>query len=202
MTNVAERGPGVVWHGPEGRPVVVVLDPAGEAPRGDLPPTWRPLAERLRIAWCRLPAEAAGFPDVDEVLDGRADRVHVVVGGRATAPALAAAADRADVVRAVLVVDPVDDRADGSGASWWEQDAVPLRRRLDEVGIAVRCFVSGDDDPAVRVDHPVPLGHPDVVGRVVEFLAAHEVVDGLPEAWEEVRAAVAEPLERARRQER
>jgi pimeloyl-ACP methyl ester carboxylesterase len=206
-------GPAVVWRGPAGAPAVVVLDPAGEAKHNELPATWRPLAEHLRVGWCRLPAEVGEAPAVTDVLvglaDGAVEHVHLVAGGTAAEPALRLAARYRDVVRTVVAVDPAPGRAAAEGESptdWWDRETAGERGQLTDAGVRVRCFVSRDTDPSVRVERPVPLGHPDVVGRLVEtLLSDRQPGEGEPEhraevaeAWQTVREHVGGPLERAR----
>lgn len=86
MEETRTHGPAVVWAGPDDAPVVVVLDPAGVGLHGDLPASWRPLAEHLRVMWCRLPASDGSWREVDEALSGfaaRGERVHLVAGAGA-----------------------------------------------------------------------------------------------------------------------
>jgi pimeloyl-ACP methyl ester carboxylesterase len=208
---VRSAGPALVWRGPEQGPVLLVLDPAGEAKHNELPATWRPLAEHLRVGWCRLPAEVGDAPAVTEVLadlaDGGTEHVHLVAGGTAAEAALRLAARYRDIVRTVVVVDPAPPRAtvaDADPADWWDRETAGDRRRLAEAGVRVSCFVSREGDPSVRVERPVPLGHPDVVGRLVETLISQgqagepEQRVGVAEAWRTVREHVAGPLQRAR----
>jgi len=86
MEETRTHGPAVVWAGPEDAPVVVVLDPAGVGVHGDLPASWRPLTEHLRVMWCRLPASEEPWREVDEALSdfgSRGVRVHLVAGAGA-----------------------------------------------------------------------------------------------------------------------
>ncbi|MBB5960257.1 hypothetical protein FHS29_006880 [Saccharothrix tamanrassetensis] len=86
MTEAKSSGPSVVWEGPTDAPVVLVLDPSGAAPHGDLPATWRPLTEHLRIVWCRLPVTDEPLHEVESVLADLAGRdVHLVAGAAAGA---------------------------------------------------------------------------------------------------------------------
>ncbi|XVV06386.1 hypothetical protein ACQPW3_13735 [Actinosynnema sp. CA-248983] len=88
MGETRTTGPSVVWAGPVDAPAVVVLDPSGAAPHGDLPATWRPLTDHLQVMWCRLPAADQPWQEVDEVLAEFRDRdvpVHLVAGAAAGA---------------------------------------------------------------------------------------------------------------------
>ncbi|WP_433271908.1 hypothetical protein ACQPZF_14405 [Actinosynnema sp. CS-041913] len=86
MTEAKPSGPSVVWAGPSGAPVVLVLDPAGAAPHGELPATWRPLTEHLRVVWCRLPVADEPLHEAEAVLADLADQeVHLVAGAAAGA---------------------------------------------------------------------------------------------------------------------
>lgn len=169
--------PGLVWHGPENGLTVLVLDLGGLADHGALPATWRPLAEHLRIGWNRY----AGLDGIDAMLAGLGP-VHLVSSGRATEAVLRLAVRHADQVRSVVVVDPTPT-------------AEAVRGELAKEGVVLRTFIS---DRTVRVD-PAPLGHPDVVGRIVETLLAVEPDHGeIAEDWERVREQVAGALRRAR----
>ncbi|PRX50956.1 hypothetical protein B0I33_101108 [Prauserella shujinwangii] len=214
---VRSAGPSVVWQGPGEAPAVLVLDPAGEAKHNELPATWRDLAEHLRVGWCRLPAEVGDEPSVEDILGGLRQRAHLVASGTAAELALRLALEHSDVVRSVIAVDPspsgpsaprVNDFS--SSAVWWDDTTAARRKKLLSRGIRVECFVHRDSDPAVRVEPPVPLGHPDVVGRVVQTLlsfqgdrADPEPVEPerreIAEAWRAVRERFGPPLERARR---
>ncbi|WP_197319103.1 hypothetical protein [Saccharomonospora sp. NB11] len=214
---VRREGPPVVWHGPEAAPVLLVLDPAGEAKHDTLPATWRPLAEHLRVGWCRLPAETGDTPSVEELLEGVTTRVHLVAAGTAAEAALRLAETHTDRVRSVVVADPaparrdgIDADAHGSYADWWDTDTAATRQHLLARGVRVAAFVSRDTDPAVRVEPPVPLGHPEVVGRVVQLLLSFQGDRADPEpveperaevaqAWQAVRTQFGPALERARR---
>jgi hypothetical protein len=192
---VRADGPEVVWHGPgKDAPVMLVLDPAGEAKHDELPGTWRPLTEYLRVGWCRLPAG----PAVRDELR-RSAPVHLVAAGTAVEPALRLAERHPESVRFLIAIDPAPA---GSTAEdprgWWDRDIAPRRHELAEHGVRVHGFVSRDSDPTIRVEPPAPLGHPHVVARVVQLLLAddperHELV----RAWETVREHVGPALERA-----
>lgn len=210
-------GPSRVWEGPANAPVTLVLDPAGEAKHGRLPATWRPLAEHLRIGWWRLPADVGEEPTVGDVLDGLTQRVHLVASGTAAEPALRLADEHAGHVRSVLVADPAplewpDWGGDDYGpvATWWDSATEVARLQLRARGVQVGAFVSRESDPAMRVPPPVPLGHPDVVGRFMQTLLAFQGdrADAEPvepereriaEVWQVVQKCFGPPLERARR---
>ncbi|GAA1339487.1 hypothetical protein [Saccharothrix algeriensis] len=86
MTQTEPTGPSVVWAGPSDAPVVLVLDPAGAAPHGELPATWRPLTEHLQVVWCRLPVTDDPLREAEVVLAELRDRrVHLVAGAAAGA---------------------------------------------------------------------------------------------------------------------
>lgn len=214
---VRGAGPAVVWEGPEDAPVIIVLDPAGEAKHGQVPATWRPLAEHLRVGWFRLPAEAGDEPTVEDVIGHVTRRMHLVASGTAAEPALRLALEHAGLVRSLVVVDPapVDPSTSTihdyqSAVDWWNSETEATRRRLLADGVRLGAFVSRESDPAVRVEPPVPLGHPDVVGRVVQTLLSFEGnrADAEPveperaevaDAWHAVQERFGPPLERARR---
>jgi pimeloyl-ACP methyl ester carboxylesterase len=168
--------PVLAWHGPADGPTVLVLDPGGEADHGSLPATWRPLAQHLRIGWSRF----AGLDGIDAMLAG-VGPVHLVSSGPGTEAVLRLATRHADQVRSVTIVDPTPT-------------AEAVRRELSADGVVLRTFVS---DRSVRVE-PAPLGHPDVVGRIVETLLAMEPDHGeLADDWDRIRDSVAGPLRRA-----
>ncbi|HEY0497750.1 MAG TPA: hypothetical protein VGD48_18530 [Kutzneria sp.] len=170
--------PDLVWDGPQDGPTVLVVDPGPDNGHGQLPATWRPLAQHLRIGWCR------GADDVDTLLSGLGP-VHLVSSGPATETVLGAAGRHAGQVRSVVVVDPTAAAED-------------MRHELAEQRVVVRTFVSNGDDPAVRVE-PAPLGHPDVVGRIVETLLSMEPQHGeIADDWQRIRAGVEDAMRRAR----
>ena len=181
-------GPAVVWHG-EGPESVLVLDPAGEAKHDELPGTWRPLSEHLRIGWYRLPTshEPPEFTD---------EPVHLVASGAAALAALDLAEQHGDVVRSVIVFDPTAPHRD-MDTDWWDDETEPQRRRLADQDVQVRCFVSRYDDPTMRARRPVPLGHPHVVGRLAQLLASEGTQ--VAQAWSEAREHIAPAMNRALR---
>jgi pimeloyl-ACP methyl ester carboxylesterase len=149
-------GAPIVWAGQENGPALVVVDPAGEAIHDELPATWRRLAEHFQVAWCRTPASDRSLEDVEDVLETLTERqasANLVASGDACPAAIAIARQFADMVSAVLLVDPVDDDTD----------------TLADTDIEVR--VIARTHPGDRVDAPMPLGHPDVVEGLVAALA-------------------------------
>ncbi|MEU4806167.1 hypothetical protein [Actinosynnema sp. NPDC023587] len=102
MTETEPSGPSVVRSGPTGAPVVLVLDPAGAAPHGELPATWRPLTEHLRVVWCRLPVVDEPLRAAEDVLAELAGQeVHLVAGAAAGADVGELANRHRDQVRSV-----------------------------------------------------------------------------------------------------
>lgn len=184
--DVRADGPAVVRKGPAHGSAVVVIDPSGEGKHDELPATWRPLAEAVAVVWWRLPAAARVGMDGDavpaELTDGLAP-VYVVSRGDAALLAVSLAAQRRDVVRGVILVDPP-----------WQDES------LSSVG---------DTTPSVTVHHVVtgqsghdrdglPLGHPDVVRAVLGTLLATEIGHGrrvspprAPDVWQRARARFA-----------
>ncbi|WP_394615782.1 hypothetical protein JNUCC0626_39615 [Lentzea sp. JNUCC 0626] len=140
-------GPGVVADGPAGAATVLVIDPAGEALHDEIPATWRPLSETVRIVWLRVPAAPGWKSTVDTVLTRHRDDTRtvldVVTSGPIAADVLDLVASHPDLVRSVLVVDP----------------EVPVEATFAQVIPHTASAVS-----------PLPLGHPDVVSGVVAAL--------------------------------
>ncbi|MCE7007027.1 hypothetical protein LWC34_29975 [Kibdelosporangium philippinense] len=153
------QGPAVVWTGLDHGPALVVVDPVDAAKHAEVPATWRPLAERFQIAWCRVPAGGGSLRDVEDVLETLAQdqtRADMVASGMVCKGAIALAALFDATVRSVLLVDPGPvDPGDRLGA------AAEVRTRV------VARSVGGDRD---RVEPPIPLGHPDVVDGVITAL--------------------------------
>ncbi|MBB4683267.1 hypothetical protein [Amycolatopsis jiangsuensis] len=166
------EGPTVVTAG-EGGPQLIVLDPAGLSKHGELPATWRPLAEDHRIVWCREPSEGA-LSQADDLLgdaDPGAPPISVVASGPLAGDALALAERHPGAARRVLLVDPAaegfleaDDATDAD-ADWMAEhrDRVTALR---EAGTEVRVIAHSRDDERDRVPAPLPLGHPDVAAAV------------------------------------
>ncbi|MCE7007017.1 hypothetical protein LWC34_29925 [Kibdelosporangium philippinense] len=164
------QGPAVVWAGLDQGPALVVIDPAGEATHAEVPATWRPLAERFQIAWCRVPATGESLRDVEDVLETLAQdqtRADLVVSGLVSDGALALAALFDATVRSVLLVNP------GPVEPGDQVRAAGVRSRI------VAHSEGGDQD---REEPPIPLGHPDVVAGVITALA-----DADRQPWPDVR---------------
>jgi len=148
----------VVWAGLEHGPALVVIDPAGAAKHEDLPATWHQLAEHFQVAWCRTPASSHGLEDVEDVLETLTERnaaTTLVASGVACTAAVAIARQFADLVTAVLLVDPADDNT----------------ATLADTDVEVRVIARSHPGPDDRVDAPMPLGHPEVVEGLVAALA-------------------------------
>ena len=216
---VRGAGPAVVWQGPERAPVVLVLDPRRPKRRiaRDVATVGRTPADRVVSV-----AGEAGGVSVEELLGEVDQRVHLVAAARAAESALRLADEYSDRVRSVVVVDPAPRAISGEVApevgpgrgdsytDWWNTATAELRQKLIAEGVRVAAFVSRDTDPAVRVEPPVPLGHPDVVGRVVQLLLSFQGDRADPEpvepergevveAWHAVQERFGPALERARR---
>ncbi|MCX2950047.1 hypothetical protein [Lentzea sp. NEAU-D7] len=143
-------GPGVVTDGPAGAPTVLVIDPAGEAVHDEIPATWRPLTEHLRIVWLRAPAAPTWKSTVDTVLTRHRDDARSVLDVLTSGPLAADVIDlvsaHRDLVRSVLLVDP----------------EVPVDVPFAQV------IPHTNTTPV-----PLPLGHPDVVQGVLAALELH-----------------------------
>ncbi|MFC4002028.1 hypothetical protein ACFS2C_19235 [Prauserella oleivorans] len=156
------EGPSLVWAGPADGPTVVVLDPAGEAKHGELPPTWADLVARRRVCWVRLPVEGA-LTEAEELLSdpsGLGTPLDIVVSGPLAFEGLDMATRHPDVVRSVLVVDPepgehVDRRL----------------RDLAEAGVTATVVARRAASERDRIPPPLPLGHPDVTAAVAGAVA-------------------------------
>lgn len=153
-------GAPVVWAGQDDGPALVVVDPAGAARHDELPPTWDRLAEHFQVAWCRIPASESSLEDVEDVLETLTERrapTTLVASGDASPAAVAIARQFADIVTAVLLVDPV------------EEDNTAT---LADTGVEVRVVARSHHGPSDRVEAPMPLGHPEVVEGVATALAS------------------------------
>lgn len=152
-------GPAAVTEGTLDGPIVLVLDPAGEAKHEGLPATWRGRTRAWRVLWCRVPAEG-GLGAADEVLADPPGNgvVHVVSGGSAAGLALRLAEEHVGAVRSLLLVDPADDEAGGTAER---------HRRLRASGVAVEVYPHSPGETEVV---PLPLGHPDVVVAVAKSI--------------------------------
>jgi hypothetical protein len=151
------EGVPVVWTGKETGPALVVVDPTGAAKHEELPATWHQLAEHFQVAWCRTPASNRRLEDVEDVLETLTERnapVSLVASGEVCPAAVAIAHEFADIVNAVLLVDPAEDDT----------------ATLAEDDIDVRVIARSHPGPTDRVEAPMPLGHPEVVEGVVAAL--------------------------------
>lgn len=158
----------MVRKGPVHGPVVVVLDPEGNAKHDELPATWRALTEDVRVVWWRLPAALrAGLTDATlppELADGRP--VHLVASGSAALLAISLATEQPDRVRSIVLAGPPLGNGGASLAG-------------DTIGSAcVYHVVTAESD--VEADR-LPLGHPDVVAAVVRALLAADLQLGTDE---------------------
>jgi hypothetical protein len=162
---VRTAGPSMVSTGLSRAPTVVVLDPAGEAKRGLLPATWRPLGHHVHVVWWRLPAVArqnVSRRELAREFDQAVDGVRLVAGGRATVPAMELAVDCAATVRSLVLVDPPEPDVG---------ELTALARELGIENMPVQLVVSSAERRTVR---PLPLGHPEVVSAVVQTVAVVE----------------------------
>ncbi|SFW80631.1 hypothetical protein [Amycolatopsis australiensis] len=167
------EGPSVVTAGDPSGPKVIVLDPAGAARHDELPATWRPLAERRGIFWCRVPAGGA-LTEADDLLGdaGPGDPdIAVVAGGPFAAEALQLVERHPGAARQLLLVDPASDAFLPSGDAAkaneaWLAEHDDVVAKLREAGTEVRLAASSTESADDRVPPPLPLGHPDVVAAV------------------------------------
>ncbi|ASO21886.1 hypothetical protein FHR81_003535 [Actinoalloteichus hoggarensis] len=212
---VRSGGPLVVEHGPPGGPAVLVLDPAGEANHGGLPGTWRSLAERVRVMWCRLPATEAGVESNAELLDELAEYgmpAYLVASGTATQDALLLGAVKWRLVRAVLLIEP--DQEDSELDSPVPEGATDrLVRELAARGVPTRIIRRDPVHSGDAVGAPLPLGHPEVVDQIITTMAELESAASelggpgtrpslTPQDWTRMRTGLADELRRVRRRRR
>ncbi|HEX3647874.1 MAG TPA: hypothetical protein VHV49_05565 [Pseudonocardiaceae bacterium] len=157
-TEPRAAGPAVVRRGPSTGPTVVVLDPHGDARHAELPATWRPLAEDVRVVWWRLPAatrQGSTIEALAEQLTAAQEPVHLVGAGDAALHAVLLAARCRALVRSLVLVDP----------PW------PAGSPLGDLGsVMVQHLVTGE--------RGAPLGHPDVVAAVLEALVSADLWPG------------------------
>lgn len=160
---VRAHGPVLVWEGPREAPAVVVIDPAGAAKHGELPATWRPLARRRQVVWCRLPAVQGPFDQLTDVLREIAEHVgpsYVVTSGPVAQEMLRRVSSLADMVQGVLLVDPeTEEQADAEGLA-------------ENAGVDIKIVARSRPSKRDRVEPPLPLGHPDVVLPVARIVLA------------------------------
>lgn len=169
-------GPSAVGQVREG-PIVLVLDPAGEAPHGTLPATWHELTAHRSVVWCRLATEGA-LARADDLLaepDIGANRVDVVASGPTADAAFELIARRPNPVRSLLLVDPAAtqvDHTDGDPAgapiadARWVGRVQPRIRELEGQDVTVRVVAHSVGGSRDRIGPPLPLGHPDVLTAV------------------------------------
>ncbi|TNC27003.1 hypothetical protein [Amycolatopsis alkalitolerans] len=169
-------GPAVVTEGTLGGPIVLVLDPAGEAKHAGLPATWRAHLDSWRVVWCRTPVEG-GLGTANEILaDAAAKSVHVLTSGPIADEVLRLAEAHPTAVRSVLLVDPgatgFVEAGDGADADErWEADSEQRRVALARSGVDVRVIAHSSGGERDRIPAPLPLGHPDVVSAVRNSVA-------------------------------
>src|SRR3954463_14906610 len=164
------EGPSVVTAGDSAGPKIIVLDPAGAARHDELPATWRPLAERRGIFWCRVPAGGALTEADDLVGDhGPGDpEIAVVASGPFAADALQLVERHLGAATHLLLVDPASDAFLPSGDAAeanekWLAGHGGFGPRGREGGREVGLTPSPPGGREARVPPPLPLGHPDVV---------------------------------------
>ncbi|WP_410675974.1 hypothetical protein [Amycolatopsis sp. cmx-4-68] len=167
------EGPSVVTAGDLSGPKILVLDPAGAARHDELPATWRPLAGRRGIVWCRVPVGGA-LTEADDLMgdQGPSDpEIAVVASGPFAAEALQLVERHPGAATHLLLVDPASDAFLPSGDAAkaneaWLAEHDDVVAKLREAGTDVRIAASSTDGPEDRVPPPLPLGHPDVVAAV------------------------------------
>jgi pimeloyl-ACP methyl ester carboxylesterase len=175
---VRADGPAVVRKGPAGQPAVVVLDPRGDAKHGELPATWRSLAEDVEVVWWRLPTMVREGRDVgsliaDLAVDGR---LYLVGAGDAALLTLSLAGQyRAGVVSVVLVDPP------------WPDDVEAGQRLVDDPSLQVAQVWTDPEDM-------LPIGHPDVVRAVLLALLSADLTPTRSTSDGGVRMPAAESL--------
>jgi hypothetical protein len=175
---VRADGPAVVTEGTPDGPIVLVLDPAGEAKHDGLPATWRDQLDSWRVIWCRVPSDG-GLAAADEVLTeppGNGKTVHVLTSGPCTDEALRLAEAHTERVRSVLLVDPgatgfVEPGHGDDVDEKWEHDSEQRRWALTRSGVDVRVVAHSSGGARDRIPAPLPLGHPDVVTGVKKAIA-------------------------------
>ncbi|OXM50210.1 hypothetical protein CFP71_28665 [Amycolatopsis thailandensis] len=157
---VRAGGPPVVNNGEDEQATLLVLDPAGEGKNGELPATWRPLATRRRIVWCRLPVDGA-LSQADDLLgdtEAGDPPIDVVAAGESAEDALRLVERHPGAASHVLLVDPVPD------------ESSELAERVRSAGTVVEVLPHSTGEPYNRIPPPLPLGHPDVVAGITKIL--------------------------------
>ncbi|MFC3453654.1 hypothetical protein [Amycolatopsis speibonae] len=157
---VRAEGPPVVTDGDDEGAMLLVLDPAGEGKNGELPATWRPLAARRRIIWCRLPVDGA-LGQADDLFGDTEPGdppIDVVAAGESAGDALRLAERHPGAASHVLLIDPVPD------------ESSELAERVRSAGTSVAVLPHSIGEPYNRVPPPLPLGHPDVVAGITKIL--------------------------------
>ncbi|MEU4672351.1 hypothetical protein AB0F91_31335 [Amycolatopsis sp. NPDC023774] len=173
---VRADGPARVTAGRRGARRLVVLDPAGEAKHGGLPPTWRPFTEDHEVVWCRLPVKGAAR-EAAQALSGPTSHLgDLVASGPFAGDALRLAEEHRDHVRSVLLVDPAAEGVLSPGdaaaaADTWLADHGNQVAALRDTGIDVEVIAHTTDDTEDRIPPPLPLGHPRVAEAVRTALA-------------------------------
>ncbi|MFK0250769.1 hypothetical protein ACIQUM_39255 [Amycolatopsis azurea] len=157
---VRAEGPPVVNDGEDEQAKLLVLDPAGEGKNGELPATWRPLAARRQIIWCRLPVDGALSQAEDLLEDAEPGdpSIDVVAAGESAGDALRLAERHPGAAAHVLLIDPVPD------------ESSELAERVRSAGTAVEVLPHSEGEPYNRIPPPLPLGHPDVVAGLTKIL--------------------------------
>src|SRR3954468_1226002 len=146
---VRSEGPSVVTAGDPSGAKVVVLDPAGTAKHDELPATWRPVAEKRAVFWCRLPAGGA-LTEADDLLGDASPgdpEIAVVASGPFAAEALQLVERHPGAAAHLLLVDPASDAflASGDAAKandTWLDEHDDVVAKLREAGTEVRVIAS------------------------------------------------------------
>ncbi|HEY3754211.1 MAG TPA: hypothetical protein VGL80_33885 [Pseudonocardiaceae bacterium] len=176
--SVRADGPAVVRKGPAGQPAVVVLDPQGDAKHGELPATWRSLAEDVEVVWWRLPTMVREGRDVGSLIADLAvdERLYLVGAGDAALLTLSLARQYRAGVASVVLVDPP-----------WPDDVEAGQRIVDDPSLEVAQVWTDPDDT-------LPIGHPDVVRAVLLALLSADLAPTRPAHDGDVRMPAAESL--------
>jgi pimeloyl-ACP methyl ester carboxylesterase len=156
----------------------VVLDPQGDAKHGELPATWRSLAEDVEVVWWRLPTMVREGRDVGSLIADLAvdERLYLVGAGDAALLTLSLARQYRAGVASVVLVDPP-----------WPDDVEAGQRIVDDPSLEVAQVWTDPDDT-------LPIGHPDVVRAVLLALLSADLTPTRPADDGEVRMPAAESL--------